>query len=204
MLRSLTSRLILTALFTSFTLPAMIIAQSQSGESVAEAARRAREQKKAAAKPVKIVTEDDIPARIPSSDAQPAAAPSDNPATPPNDGSAAAPSGKETPALKGKPAGSKAEKDAEIAALKETISKAQQEVDVLTRGLALGQDSFFSNPDYAHDTAGKAKLDNIKQQIDNKQGDLSQLKSQLADLLAGGPAAPDTAQPPPAAPAPQS
>src|SRR6266436_8268793 len=40
-----------------------ISTQPQTGDPVAEAARKAREQKKAAAKPKKVYTEDDIPSR---------------------------------------------------------------------------------------------------------------------------------------------
>jgi hypothetical protein len=195
MLRSLSSRLFLTTLLAGFALPAVATAQSQTDQSVAEAARRAREQKKTAAKPVKVVTEDDIPARIPAA--------TDQPAAPAANGSAAAqptaPSGK-PPAPKDPAA--KAAQDAEIAALKEAIAKATEDADVLTRSLSLGQDSYLSNPDYVHDTAGKAKLDNIKQQISDKQDALVQLKAKLAALIPAAPAVPDATEPPATAPPP--
>jgi hypothetical protein len=50
------------------------------------------------------------------------------------------------------------------------------------REQALQQDTYFSNPDYVHDTAGKAKLDSIKQQITGKQQELDRLKARLAEL----------------------
>jgi hypothetical protein len=204
MLRTPSSRLFLATLLAALVLPATAIAQSQSDQSVADAARRAREQKKTQPKPVKVVTEDDIPARIPASAVQPAAQPGQA-ATPAPDGSTpaqpAAPAGK--PAVP-KDAAAKAAQDAEIAALKESIAKAQEDVDVFTRSLALGQDSFLSNPDYAHDTAGKAKLDNLKQQISDKQDALAQLKTKLAALTPPAPAVPDSTAPPsvPSAPNP--
>ena len=50
------------------------------------------------------------------------------------------------------------------------------------RQLSLDQDSYFSNPDYVHDTAGKAKLDSEKQQINDKQQEIERLKTRLAAL----------------------
>jgi hypothetical protein len=46
----------------------------------------------------------------------------------------------------------------------------------------LQQDTYFSNPDYVHDTAGKAKLDAIKQQVTDKQQIVDRLKGRLAEL----------------------
>jgi len=55
-------------------------------------------------------------------------------------------------------------------------------LDVSRRQLALDQDSYLSNPDYAHDTAGKSNLDNEKQQINDRQEDVERLKTRLAAL----------------------
>jgi hypothetical protein len=193
MLRSLTSRLLLTTLLGCCAIPVVAVAQSQSDESVAAAAKKAREQKKTAPKPVKVVTEDDIPARIGGSADQPAqqpAAATDTPAAPPADGSVQQPAG-----LTPKTGASKAPKEAEITALKASVARAKEDAEFLTKALGLAQDTYFSNPDYAHDTAGKAKLDDIQQQIDDKQSALAKLKAKLAELLAGAPGGPDADQP---------
>jgi hypothetical protein len=71
----------------------------------------------------------------------------------------------------------------ELAALKEQIKQAESDLDLAKREQALQQDSYFSNPDYVHDTAGKAKLDAIKQQITDKQMELDRLKARLAVFL---------------------
>ena len=76
----------------------------------------------------------------------------------------------------------------EVAALKEQIKQAQSDVDLAKREQALQQDTYFSNPDYVHDTAGKAKLDAIKQQITDKQQELDRLKVRLAELQPATPA----------------
>lgn len=170
-------RLLIPALLAAALLPAAVHAQADSSQSVAEAAKRAREQKKTATKPVKVVTEDDVkPASVDS-----AAAPA-QPATPAQPNPSGAQDAKE------------AEKNAkQRAALKEQIKQAESDIDLLQRQLRLDQDSYYSKVDYAKDAAGKEKLDAEKQQISDKQQDLDQLKAQLAAL-------PDSPEPPAPAP----
>jgi hypothetical protein len=180
MLRKPSSRLMLTFLLAAFTLPLAPLAQSQDTQtqSVADAARRAKEQKKNAAKPVKIVTEDDLPARPPdTSDATPAASQptstSQAPAASPSD----APG---PPAASADKNAAKTGDDPEYAKLKAQTDDAQKEIELLKRSLSLDQDTFLSNPDYVHDKAGKAKLEDEREQIAEKQQALDQLKAQLA------------------------
>jgi hypothetical protein len=218
-----------------FALPALLmvalvpaaLAQSQDSDSVADAARRARDQKKAqtAPKPAKVFTDDDI--QPPSPELPPAvqtaAAPVDTipgtepgriktvpPATANSDADKAPATGdtsadstapgvvKPTPAPEA-PAGPDPEALKEIADLKISIKSGAGDLDILQRELALQQDTFYSNTDYAHDTAGKAKLDDIRQQVSDKQAELEKLKARLAEL--GSPAdAAASAAPAPAAP----
>ena len=74
------------------------------------------------------------------------------------------------------------EQDAEIARLKEQVKDAEKDVELARRQAALDQDSFLSQPDYAHDTAGKANLERDKQQINDKQQEAERLKTRLAAL----------------------
>jgi hypothetical protein len=181
MLRKPSSRLMLTFLLAAFALPLAPLARSQDAQtqSVADAARRAKEQKKNAAKPVKIVTEDDLPARPPdTSDATPTAAsqPTSTSQAPP-----ASPS--DAPGQPAAPADKNAAKtgdDPEYAKLKAQTDGAEKEIELLKRSLSLDQDTFLSNPDYVHDKAGKAKLEDEREQIAEKQQALDQLKAQLA------------------------
>jgi hypothetical protein len=167
----------------------VVLAQSQDSQSVAEAARRAREQKKAVAKPAKVITDEDMKHATPESGgAQPSAVAPAASAAPGTPGAAEA---------SGAPA--KDEKTTkEITDLKEQIKQAQSDLDLLKQEQALQQDTYYSNPDYVHDTAGKAKLDGIKQQVSDKQDELDKLKARLAEL--GGtmdnPAAAPTTPPP--------
>src|SRR6266851_3038885 len=60
MLHSIPSRLALSAVLAAAMLPAVVSAQSQDSQSVAEASRRARAQKKNAEKPSKVITDDTL------------------------------------------------------------------------------------------------------------------------------------------------
>ena len=175
MSRRISLRLALPTLVVAGLLPNTTIAQSQDSQSVAEAARRAREQKKATAKPAKVFTDDDVrPAAPGSSGATPA------PPTAPTTSNA---TDAQAPAGTSGPAGPKNEKKSkEIADLKEMLKQMQSDLDLLQRDQALKQDTYYSNPDYAHDTAGKSILDAMKQQIGDKQQELDQLKAKLAEL----------------------
>ena len=100
--------------------------------------------------------------------------------------------------------------DPEVLKMKDAIAEAEKDADLLKRELALEQDTYLSNADHEHDLAGKAKLDGLQQQINDKQADVDRLKTRLAALQelhhtppakpAAPPATPPATQP--AAPAP--
>ncbi len=181
MMRRTTLRLALPVVLAFAMLPTAAPAQSQDSPSVAEAARRARAQKKNSDKPAKVITDENL--NVKEGDVQSAAA-----------GQLRMPGSAETQA---KPAGSaqvapaaegpkKASEDERVAkeraALKAQIKEALTDLDLLHRERTLEQDTYFSNPDYVHDTAGKAKLDALKQQESDKQEQLDRLKARLAAL----------------------
>jgi hypothetical protein len=178
------------------TLAPMLYAQSQdnSSQSVAEAARKAKEQKKAATKDAKVITDDTIRLRPASADggAPPAGTVvTSTPAgevNPQNDSAAAVASAQRAPAADPK---KKEEQNAEVAKAKELLAQVQTELDLLKRELTLDSDTYFSNPDYSHDAAGKAKLDDLQKTIGDKQVSLEELKRQLADLMQKAGISPD-------------
>jgi hypothetical protein len=179
MSRRIPLRLALPTVLAAMLVPAAAFAQSQDSQSVAEAARHARDQKKAAAKPSKVITEDDVKPAV--QDSTPA------PGTPaPSSGGTANPPAAQASAGSSAAEGSKDQKDQkdskEVAELKGQIKQAQSDLDLLQREQALEQDSYFSNPDYVHDTEGKAKLDARKQQIGDKQEVVARLKARLLEL----------------------
>ena len=152
-------------------------------QSIAEAARRSRQTAKNVTKPSKVITDDDLDREYikpgeqgltvdapPKLEVQP----------PPPDAVAEAAvklSAPPDPAVAPTPSD-----DPEIARLKEKIADAEKDADLARRELALDQDTFYSNPDYGHDTAGKAKLDALQQQINEKQQQINRLKARLAAL----------------------
>lgn len=154
-------------------LPIFASAQSQesSQQSVAEAARRAREKKQAATKPAKVITNDDL-----------------KPAAPETTSTGTAPQpAAETPQQAGPEPGGKATLDKESRAkeledLKKQLAAAQSDLDLLQRELALQRDTYYANPDYMHDTDGKAKLDGLQMQVTDKQQAVEQLKAKVAAL----------------------
>jgi len=153
------------------------------GQSIAEAARKSRQSAKNTTKPSKVITDDDLDREYikpggqglkvdgpPKLETEPPGAGAVAEATaessaPPDPATAAAPSD-----------------DPEITRLKDLIADAEKDADLARRDLALQQDTFYSNPDYVHDTAGKAKLATLQQQINDKQQEVDRLKVRLAAL----------------------
>jgi hypothetical protein len=190
-------RLAITAILAAAVLPWTALAQSQDspGQSVAEAARRAREQKKAAAKqPAPVITDDTLKPAAPAAQAANAPAPAADSSGAPDASAAAAPAGPPAPAANPGDTEQKTKDSAELAALQLQVAEAQKGLELLQRELALQQDAYISNPDHSHDVAGKAKLEAMLEQITDKRQAVDALKTQLAALQAASgtpaPAAP--------------
>jgi hypothetical protein len=193
MSRFIISRLALSVVLVSALGSGVAFAQSQ--DSVAEAARRSRAQKKNSEKPAKVVTDETL--EVKKGDVQSAAAEQLRMPGTPEAQAQPAPANAPSSAAQNEKKASENEKLAkELAALKEQIKQAESDLDLAKREQALQQDTYFSNPDYVHDTAGKAKLDALKQQITDKQQELDRLKARLAELQ------PASATPPAAPPKP--
>jgi len=173
------------------------LAQSQddSAPSVAEAARRAREQKKAAAKPVRTLSNDDLPA-APVSGAKAAEAQVNRAKA--EDNALATSDANQAPAAPVNDERTK-EKNAENAAAleraKKELAQAEHELDVTQRKAALDSDAYYSKPDFANDKDGKANLDAEAQQISDKKQAIESIKAHIAELQAllgeAAPAEPD-------------
>jgi len=181
MLRRIPLRLALPFVLAVALLPAAAFAQSQDTQSVAEAARRARAQKKNSEKPAKVITDETLDVK--KGDVQSAAAEQLRIPGAPETQAQPTPASEPSSAPRSEKKASEDEKLAkELAALKEQIKQAQSDLDLVQREQSLQQDTYFSNTDYIHDTAGKAKLDALKQQISDKQQELDRLKARLAEL----------------------
>ena len=183
-------RMIAALLGACVCLPVVTLAQSQDAQaqqsattdaSVAAAARRARDQKKNAAKSSKVITDDDLDRHEfkPGQGGFNVMAPPQMETQPP---SAEAVAAAESADIASDEEAQKeaAAQDADIAKLKSQVAQGEKDLDVLRRQVALDQDSYLSNPDHAHDTAGKSNLDNEKQQINDRQEQVERLKTRLA------------------------
>jgi flagellar motility protein MotE (MotC chaperone) len=152
-------------------------------QSIADAARRTREKAKNATKPSKIISDDDLDKENikPGAQGLNVESPAELETQPPSPDAvtdaAATPSTPRDPATE--PAASD---DPEIGRLKDKIADAEKDADLARRELTLDQDTFYSNPDYEHDVAGKAKLAVLQQQINEKQQEVDRLKARLAKL----------------------
>jgi hypothetical protein len=162
---------------------------AQDEPSVAEAARRARQQKQAAPKPARIIDNDSIPPshNAPATPAADSAAAEANPSTPATSSDSNAPVKPEDtsapPAEKGtSDADAAAAKKAKIEALKKQIADKKESVDLQQRAIALAQDTFYSNPDHVHDRDGKAKLDSMQSDLEQEKAELAELQAKLAEL----------------------
>lgn len=158
----------------------MAFSQPQDSQSVAEAARRAREKKKDSAKPATVITDDMLDVKM--GDVQSAVAEEPKIAGAPEAANQSA-NGTANPAAsdaKTQAAQDKLKK--EIAAVKERLKDALADLDLLQRENRLDQDTYYSEPNFASDTAGKQKLDDEQQKMTDKRQEIDRLKTKLADL----------------------
>jgi hypothetical protein len=175
---------------TGMSHAALAQSQSDSAPSVAEAARRAREQKKHDAKPVHTFTNEDLPAAPPSSPNGMSSA-----ASPAKSEDADVPAerdAREAPATVAAVTAAndeqskqkKAENAAALERAKKQLALAEKEFDVMQRKFALDSDSFYSKADFASDKEGQAALDAEAQQINDQRNAVEALKARVAELQA--------------------
>jgi hypothetical protein len=169
-------------------------AQSDQEPSVADAARKAREQKKTAAKPSTVITNDTLKPATPETVQNATAATERMPgadATASSDATAQAANAAQP--SKEPTEEEIAKKKAKIEALKQDIADKAKEVDLQQRSLALENESYYSRPDFSKDPDGKAKLDAMQSDLEQKKDQLAQLKAKLKELASDAdqkPAAP--------------
>jgi len=170
--------ILLCGLATLIAWPLAAAAQTQNQQtSVAEAARRAREQRKNAPKAAQVWTNDNL---VSLSGA--AVSVIGIPAQPP--------ARVEADAEAKKPAGGAAEDkeqdlkkaEAKLAEAKKGLERDEKELDLLQRDLLLQRQQYYTSPDYASDTEGKARLDSLAGQIEGKQGEVQRDKEKIAAL----------------------
>jgi hypothetical protein len=180
------SRMFLAAILLAygFTSPRAQSQSQDSSTSVADAAKRARDQKQNAASKAKVITDDDVDAKKvkPGDEGLTVSAPRLDTEGP----SAQAVAAQEAADVRKEesPADDAVKKSdsAKIERLKEELARAEEDLKLSQRELSLQQDTVYSKPDYQHDTAGKATLDAMQQQIGDRQQRVEQLKTQIAAM----------------------
>jgi len=152
--------------------------QSSTGDPVADAARKAREQKKAAPKPKKVFTEDDV---------KTAEAPAATPAA------SATPAGSEGTKLESaQPATQTSEKEnpnsekawrKRFSELRQKIADAELELDVLQREAQKANVQYYSDPQKAmKEQFTRDEINEKNTKIEEKKKQVADLKQQLTDL----------------------
>lgn len=165
----------------------------RTGDPVADAARKAREQKekKNAQKPKKVYTDDDVrPAEPEKPSVQNATA--STPAIPGADAATAATAagaGKAEDATKKENAGEKEDPNGENAWRKrfgeqhQKIATVEKEIDILQRELQKAQLQYYTNPQKAmNEQNSRAEVNDKTAKIEAKKRELEQLKRQLDDM----------------------
>ena len=157
-------------------------ASEQTGDPVADAARKARESKKDASKPKKVYTDDDFKKAAP----EPAPAASPAPASP-TPGSANGTTATTAATTAATPAGQTPKEDpnSEAAWRKrfqeqhDKIAKAEKELDILQRELEKAQLEYYPDPQKA------MTQQNTRGDINDKSARIDAKKKEIADLKQG-------------------
>lgn len=157
------------------TLPATISAREAS-QSVADAARKAKEQQKQASKP-KVWTNDNLPTSATVSVVGQV----------PQKGTEAGATGAEAATAASADSGGDLKSDhdkaaAELATAQKDLTSVKADLDLAQRTYKLDSDQLYGSPDYANDRQGKAKLDNDKDQISTKQQAVDAAQKKVDDL----------------------
>ncbi|HTT33299.1 MAG TPA: hypothetical protein VMH48_06835 [Methylomirabilota bacterium] len=144
----------------------------QTGDPVADAARKAREEKKNAQKPKKVFTDDDV---------KPAA---QAPAQPAGGATGTTASTTEKPGETGQedPNGEKAWRK-RFSEQRAKIEKAEKELDVLQRELDKSQVQYYSDPQKAmNEQNSRKQINDTTAKIDGKKKEIDQLRQELDDM----------------------
>jgi type II secretory pathway pseudopilin PulG len=150
-------------------------ASDQQQDSLAAAARRAREAKKDQAKPAKVWDNETVASTTGAISIV------GQPAPPPSNPALAA--GVKSPAGN-PPAADKSAIEANLSAAKANLRSLKVDLDLLQRKYALDQQTYYGTPNYSSDTAGATALADEKSQVDSKQQAVADTEKKVADLQA--------------------
>ena len=159
--------------------------QQQTGDPVADAAKKARESKKDTPRPKKVYTDDDLKKGTPAPDS----ATTPTPGTAATATQAAGDSTKAGNAAKTGDAPKTEDPNSEAAwrkrfqAQHDRIAKAEKELDILGRELEKAQLEYYPDPQKAmKEQNGRTEINDKTAKIDAKKKEIAQLKQGLDDL----------------------
>jgi chromosome segregation ATPase len=150
--------------------------QQQTGDSVADAARKARETKKDAPKPKKVYTDDDVKKKALAGEAAPASTPGDT-------GGTAAATTAAGDTNKTEDANSEKAWRERFREQREKIAKVEKELDILNRELEKAQLEYYPDPQKAMtEQNSRGDINEKTAKIEVKKKELDHLRQGLSDL----------------------
>jgi len=186
-MRVLTGISVMILLGAGTIAPTATKAQGGQQESVAEAARKARAQKKAPVKPVRVFTEEELAKAKAAGEGEPGAISTVGTAT-----QESAPAGKDAGKDSGKSGGEAEKKDEDnqeqkwrerFKGARENLERAEKELDILQRESAKASLQNYSDPNQAmKEGYGQKEVKEKAVKIEEKTKEIAQLKQALANL----------------------
>jgi len=182
-----TGRLLATLLFLSGLSGVAALAQqdqtqSATGDPIADAARKARQEKKSAPKPKKVFTDDDVAAKPAVAEAP---APSNPPTNPSGEtpGSTAQAGSQDDSSAKKEDPDSEAQWRKRFAAQRRKIAIAEEELNVLQREAEKADVQYYPDPQKAlKEQLTRNEINEKNDKIAAKKKEIADLKQQLSDM----------------------
>jgi len=159
---------------------------SSTGDAVADAARRAREQKKSAPKPKRVFTDDDVAAKPAATETRSSSSAATNPAD-----ATSSPVAEPAPqgATSTEKENSKEEPNSEahwrkrFAAQRKKIADAEEELNVLQREAEKADVQYYSDPQKAlNEQLTRNEINGKNEKIAAKKKEIADLKQQFSDM----------------------
>ncbi len=160
--------------------------QQQTGDSVADAARKAREKKKNEQKPKKVYTDDDVNRAVPAPAPAAASGATGGSTSSTETAPGAQKAANGTPAGKGDKVEDPNSESAwrkRFQAQRDKIAKAERELDILQREVEKAQTQYYSDPQKAMtEQTTRGEVNEKTAKIAAKKQEIAQLKQGLDDL----------------------
>jgi len=156
--------------------------QSATGDPVADAARKARQEKKSASKPKKVFTDDDVAAKPAVAEAPASSSPTSNP-TDTTPAPTAQSGSQDDSSAKKEDRNSEAQWRKRFAAQRKKIAVAEEELNVLQREAEKADVQYYPDPQKAlNEQHTRNEINEKNDKIAAKKKEIADLKQQLSDM----------------------